>query len=63
MIIVGCPGISLLFRQKDSPEIMFKRNRVRHWPESSVIGLDNFKFQLHGGNYYGSTAQFNSYEL
>ena len=28
-----------------------------------VIGLDNFKFQLHGGNYYGSTAQFNSYEL
>lgn len=63
MIIVGCPGIPLLFRQKDSPVIMFKQNRVRYWPVSSVTDLDNFKIQLHGGNYYGSTAQFNSYEL
>ena len=42
MIIVGCPGNSLLFRQKDSPEITFKRNRIRYWPVSSVVGLDNF---------------------
>lgn len=49
--------------KRDSPEITFKRNRIRHWPVSSVTDLDNFKIQLHGGNYYGSTAQFNSYEL
>ena len=59
----GNLGIPSLFRQKDSPEIMFKWNRVRYWPVSSVTDLDNFKIQLHGGNYYGSTAQFNSYEL
>ena len=59
----GNLGIPSLFRQKDSPVITFKRNRIRHWPVSSFTGLDNFKIQLHGGNYYGSTAQFNSYEL